>query len=83
MDNEIEEEGYYYWSTEESHCNNSVTMDDFILNELPEKYSEVRNDGTYSEIINNETNEVFSVDVSGDGDFNNHKAKFTKLITET
>lgn len=69
----------YYWSTEESHGNNQATMCDFLDNHLTDDYEVVMVDGTYAEIKNIGTGDVFEVHASGDGDFNNHKVRFEPL----
>ena len=63
----------YYWNTEEPHSNNTVTMGDFLENELDEGVKVIIQDGSYAEI---ETGgKLYEVHASGDGDFISIKGK--------
>ena len=66
----------YRWSTPQPHNNNNETMDDYLNNHLPQCFDVVFEDGTYAEIKNKNTGQLFAVHASGDGDFNNHKVTF-------
>jgi len=66
----------FYWSTENYHCDNNETMNDYLENHLPEDFSVISNEGTYA-IIQAPMNGIFyGVHASGNGDFNNHKVEF-------
>ena len=74
---EIEKECCYRWSTENPHDNNTETMDDFLLNHLPEEVEIVFVDSTYAELRID--GEDYRADASGDGDCYDHKVEFSKL----
>lgn len=67
----------YYWKTEDPHADNSVTMSDYLNNEMDNSFSIILVDGTYAEIKTNHGK--FAVHASGNGDFLNHKVEFVKL----
>ena len=64
------------WMTTNEHQDNNETMQDYLQNYLPSCFDIILEDGTYSEIKNRNTDKVFAVHASGDGDFNNHKVEF-------
>ena len=72
----------FKWKTNESHSNNSVTMDDFFNSHIESHcgtdYNIVYEDGSYAEIVNSKK-EHYAIHASGDGDFFNHKIEFEKL----
>lgn len=69
----------YTWSTENAHANNTETMSDYLQNHLPEHLTILFQDGSYTEVIDNATLQVFGVHASGNGDFNNHRVRFEVL----
>ena len=73
MKSTIIDEGTHYWSTE-PHSDNIETMTNFLEQELPGDINVTLVDDTYAEIRINKLN--YSVNVSGNGDFCNHKAEF-------
>ena len=66
----------YRWSTTQPHSNNIETMNDYLENHLPQCFDVVFEDGTYAEIKNKNTGQIFAVSASGDGNFTNHKVTF-------
>lgn len=69
----------HYWSTEDWHYDNKVTMGDFLENQLSEEFEILMVDGTYAEIENKETCKKYEVHVSGNGDPFEHKAEFKEI----
>lgn len=45
------ENGWYYWETENSHANNTVSANDFIENELPPNVDVYFQDENYLEFL--------------------------------
>ena len=66
----------YRWKTIRSHSNNVETMNDYLENHLPQWFDVTFEDGTYAEIKNKNTGQIFGVHAGGDGDFNHHKVTF-------
>lgn len=66
----------FRWNTPNYHSTNTETMTDYLENYLPECFNVIEQDGTYAEIINKNTGQIFGVDASGDGDSFNHKVEF-------
>ena len=66
----------YKWHTIEPHNNNEETMNDYLENHLPDEFEVIFEDGTYAEIQNKNTRQIFGVRASGDGDFTHHKIEF-------
>ena len=66
----------YKWHTIEPHNNNEETMNDYLENHLSDEFEVIFEDGTYAEIKNKNTGQIFGVHAGGDGDFNNHKVTF-------
>lgn len=66
----------FRWTTEEFHSTNEVTMTDYLENHLPQNFETIFEDGTYSEIKNKNTGQIFAVRAMGDGDSFNHKVEF-------
>ena len=73
----IEDISAQYWTTQEFHANNSVTMSDFIENKLDEDVEVLMTDGSYAEIEWN--GNKYAIRASGNGDFLNHKVEFELL----
>ena len=51
-------------------------MNDYLENHLPQCFDVTFEDGTYAEIKNKNTGQIFGVHAGGDGDFNHHKVTF-------
>ena len=66
----------FRWHTIEPHPNNETTMNDYLENHLPQCFDVILEDGTYAEIQNKNTGQIFGVNASGDGDFTHHKVEF-------
>lgn len=66
----------FRWSTEYYHPDNQFTMDDYLMNHLPENFEIIFEDGTYAEIQNKDNGQIWGVHASGDGDSFNHKVEF-------
>ena len=66
----------FRWHTIEPHPNNEATMNDYLENYLPQCFDVIFEDGTYAEIQNKNTGQIFGVNASGDGDFTHHKVEF-------
>ena len=66
----------YKWRTIEPHSDNEVTMNDYLENHLPQCFDIILEGGTYAEIQNKNTGQIFGVNASGDGDFTHHKVEF-------
>ena len=69
----------FYWSTDYDHTDNETTMCEFLDYYLPDEYIVTFVDGTYAEITKEGTTETYSVHVSGNGDFYNHKIEFEEI----
>ena len=72
----------YYWTTEEYHTDNNVTMSEYL--EMQEDFTYEQHltidhvDGTYAEGIDCKGNR-WAIHASGDGDSFNHKIEFELL----
>ena len=66
----------FKWHTIEPHPTNEITMQDYLENYLPDEFEVIFKDGTYAEIKNKNTDRIWSVNASGDGDSFNHKVEF-------
>lgn len=69
------ENGWYYWETENSHANNTVSANDFIENELPLNVDVYFQDENYLEFIF-EDGKYYSATIFGNGDFTHHQSNF-------
>ncbi len=69
----------YYWSTEEQHFDNNVTMGDWLNNEMGEDWELIFLDGTYAEVQTPE-GKIYEVHASGDGDSFNHKVELIEMV---
>ena len=67
MEDFIYTTGYY-------HPDNTVTMNDYLENHLPDNLTLIYQDGSYAEITNG--NEIFEIHASGNGDSYNHRITF-------
>ena len=54
-------------------------MNDYLENHLPQCFDIILEDGTYAEIQNKHTKQIFAVHASGDGDFSHHQVRFEFL----
>lgn len=68
----------YYWTTDEYHSDNSITMLDYLNNHIDEESKVLMVDATYAEIVDKEGNK-YAVHASGNGDSFNHKIEFEEL----
>ncbi len=70
----------YFWNTEEALSTNEMTMQDYLENHLTEHlgsaWEVIHEDGTYCEIQNKNTKEIYGLSASGNGDFVSHKIEF-------
>jgi hypothetical protein len=66
----------FRWHTTEYHPTNETTMQDYLENHLPQCFDVIFEDGTYAEIKNKNTGQIWGVNASGDGDSFNHKVEF-------
>ena len=51
-------------------------MNDYLENHLPQCFDVIFEDGTYAEIQNKNTGQIFGFNASGYGDFTHHKVEF-------
>ena len=70
----------FRWHTIEPHPNNETTMNDYLENHLPQCFDVIFEDGTYAEIQNKNTGQIFGVNASGDGDFTTIKLSSSSFI---
>lgn len=66
----------FYFSSSVAHYDNNETMQVYLENHLPDVFNIIFEDGTYAEIQNRYTNQIFEVHASGNGDSFNHKIEF-------
>jgi len=66
----------FYWETENEHSNNEETMEEYLNEYLPIEYDIIFHDGTYAEIRSKNTDSIYAVHASGNGDFRSHKIEF-------
>ena len=66
----------FYWNTENEHSNNVETMQEYLEEHLPSCFKVIFEDGTYAEIQNINSGQIFGVNASGNGDFRSHKVEF-------
>ena len=69
----------FNWETEQSHSNNTETMNDFLENHLESNFLILETDGSYAEIKCQSTGTIYAVHASGNGDFNHHSVRFELL----
>lgn len=71
----------YRWQTENAHCDNEETMNDFLENEIDNflrgEYDVYLVDGTYAEMKLNGIK--YAIHASGDGDSIHHKIEIERL----
>lgn len=68
----------YYWKTEESHFDNTETMNDYLNIEMDPSWLILEHDGAYAEILTDKGHH-YALHASGDGDSFNHKITFEEL----
>jgi hypothetical protein len=68
----------YYWSTNEPHADNYETSWDFTDCHLPKECKIIDGWGETQLLIMDGENNLWQVDISGNGDFCNHMAQFTR-----
>ena len=69
----------FNWETETSHSNNTETMNDFLENHLDSGFLILETDGSYAEIQRQNTDAIYAVHASGNGDFTHHTVRFETL----
>ena len=69
----------YNWETEQSHSNNTETMTDFLENHLDSCFLILEKNGSYAEIQRQNTDAIYAVHASGNGDFTHHSVRFELL----
>ena len=69
----------FIWQTEKPHSDNTETMIDFLENHLESNFLILETDGSYAEIQCRNTDAIYSVHASGNGDFTNHSVTFELL----
>lgn len=74
----ITDNEFYYWSTEEEHSDNNITMGDFLDNELTDDYEITLVDETYAEIKERD-GFYWAVHAYGNGDFRSHVVRFDSI----
>lgn len=67
----------YYWTTEESHATNSVTLCDYVDNHMPEDWIVIFYDGSMA-FVEDGNGVSWEVHAAGNGDFNSHVVRFKK-----
>lgn len=72
----------YYFKTEHSHANNTVTMSEFLEYHLESNFMIDFQDGSYAVIQDELNGKRYGVSASGNGDFHNHKIEFNLLNAE-
>ena len=70
----------HYWTTEDYHHDNSVTMSEYLNGIMDEEWSIICHDGTYAE-VELPSGDKFEVHASGNGDSFNHKIEFVEIET--
>ena len=68
----LEDNGRYYWETNDPHFTNTETMADFLNNHLPDGFEIITEQGSFAQIISIGTDKLFDLHASGDGDFTHH-----------
>ena len=71
--------GSYYWQTDYSHADNTITMLDFLNNHLALGQSVVLYDGSYCEVKNADNGKLFSLHAKGNGDSYNHCVEWEQI----
>jgi hypothetical protein len=69
----------FNWETEISHSNNTETMNDYLENHLDSSFLILEHDGSYAEIQCQNTDAIYAVHASGNGDFTHHSVRFELL----
>ena len=68
----------YYWTTDQPHSTNQVTLEDYLHHHLDNEWVVVWFCGTSAEIVNG-CGARLEVHASGNGDFFNHKVSFVEV----
>lgn len=66
----------FYFKTGIAHTDNNETMQVYLEEHLPSGFDVIFEDGTYTEIQNKHSKQIFAVHAGGDGDFFSHKIEF-------
>jgi len=70
--------GIFYWETEEYHHDNSITLNDWLENQMQDDVEITYQSGSYCEVINS-FGESYSLMVGGNGDSYSHQIEIEKL----
>lgn len=71
--------GSFCWATDYYHHDNAFTMQDFLNNHLPSDFEVIFEDGSYSEVQNQVTDAVFSLDAKGNGSSYHHVVSWERI----
>jgi hypothetical protein len=71
----------FTWNTVVPHFTNAETMENYLINYLPDNFTIVHQDGSLAEVLDTETEQFWRLHASGDGTFNNHRVRF-ELINQ-
>lgn len=66
----------YYWQTEDDHFNNEETMEEFLEDHLEDQFEILSVDGSYAEIKDKNSGDIWGCHASGNGSFYDHKIEF-------
>jgi len=70
--------GTFYWETKEYHHDNSVTLNDWLENQMEDDVEITYQSGSYCKVMNS-FGESYSLMASGNGDSYSHKIEIEKL----
>lgn len=76
------ETGTFYWTTDYYHPDNTFTLDDWLNNKIEniEGLYILYKSGSFCEILDiNDSESIYSLSASGNGDSYNHKIEIIKL----
>jgi len=66
----------FIWNTPHTHSDNTVTMNEYLEEHLPEEFECFFQDGPYAEIQHKENGKIYGLYAGGDGDCFNHRIRF-------
>lgn len=66
----------FIWNTPHTHSDNTVTMNEYLEEHLPEEFECFFQDGSYAEIQRKENGKIYGLHAGGDGDCFNHRIRF-------
>lgn len=70
--------GTFYWETEEYHHDNSITLNDWLENQMEDDVDIIYKDGGYCEVYE-AYGDTYSLMAGGNGDSYSHKIEIEKL----